>query len=91
MSALDTEQQLEQLIRAEGLEVRGAYRPGEVCRILRISGNTLRFLCELAEHPDVQNRDPRALDSFLAGCHHRIRHTALVDWLERNQKFMREE
>ena len=85
------ERQLHALLQAEGLEVRGAYRPGEVCRLLRISPTTLRQFCELAEHPAVTPSEPCALDSFLVGCHHRIAHAALVDWLARNQSFMREE
>lgn len=44
----------------------------------------------LAEHPTVKKANPRALGSFLVGCHHRIAHAALVDWLVRNQKFQRE-
>ena len=84
------ETQLQTLLRAEGLPDRGVYRPGEVCRLLRISPTTLRQFCELAEHPAVKNPDPRALDSFLVGCHHRISHAALVDWLMRNQTFQRE-
>ena len=81
---------LQTLLRAEDLPDRGVYRPGEVCRLLRISPTTLRQFCELAEHPAVKNPDPRALESFLVGCHHRISHAALVDWLMRNQKFERE-
>jgi hypothetical protein len=81
---------LQTLLRAEGLPDRGVYRPGEVCRLLRISPPTLRQFCELAEHPAVGHRDPRALESFLVGCHHRISRIALVDWLVRNQKFQRE-
>ena len=84
------ETQLQTLLRAEGLPDRGAYRPGEVCRLLRISPTTLRQFCELAEHPAVKNPDPRALESFLVGCHHRIAKAALVDWLVRNQTFQRE-
>ena len=81
---------LQTLLRAEGVPDRGVYRPGEVCQLLRISPTTLRQLCELAEHPAVQNPDPRALESFLVGCHHRISRAALVDWLVRNQTFQRE-
>ena len=82
---------LQTLLRAEDLDPRAVYRPGEVCRLLRISSTTtLRQFCELAEHPAVKNPDPRALASFLVGCHHRISHAALVDWLMRNQKFERE-
>lgn len=84
------ETQIQALLRAEGLPDRGAYRPGEVCRLLRISPTTLRQFCELAEHPAVKNRNPRSLESFLVGCHHRISRAALVDWLMRNQKFQRE-
>ena len=84
------EAQLQALLRAEGLPDRGVYRPGEICRLLRISPTTLRQFCELAEHPAVKNPDPRALESFLVGCHHRISHAALVDWLMRNQTFQRE-
>ena len=84
------EGQLHALLLAEGITPRAVYRPGEVCRLLRISPTTLRQFCELAEHPAVKNADPRALDAFLVGCHHRIAHAALVDWLVRNQKFQRE-
>ena len=82
--------QLHALLLAEGITPRAVYRPGEVCRLLRISPTTLRQFCELSEHPAVKNADPRALDSFLVGCHHRISHAALVEWLVRNQKFQRE-
>ncbi|KAB2921645.1 MAG: helix-turn-helix domain-containing protein [Candidatus Contendobacter sp.] len=81
---------LQTLLRVEGIAARAVYRPGEVCRLLRISPTTLRQFCDLAEHPAVQNPDPRALDSFLVGCHRRISHAALVEWLVRNQKFQRE-
>ena len=84
------ETHLRELLQAEGLPNRGVYRPGEVCRLLRISPTTLRQFCALAEHPAVPNSDPRALDSFLVGGHHRIRHAALVEWLMRNQTFQRE-
>ena len=84
------ETMLQNLLRAEGLPDRGVYRPGEVCRLLRISPTTLRQFCELAEHPAVKNPDPRALASFLVGCHHRISRTALVEWLVRNQTWQRD-
>jgi len=84
------ETQFRALLRAEGLPDRAVYRPGEVCRLLRISPTTLRQFCALTEHPAVPNPDPRALDSFLVGCHHRMSRAALVDWLARNQAFQRE-
>ena len=84
------EGQIHALLLAEGIAPRAVYRPGEVCRLLRISPTTLRQFCELSEHPAVKNADPRALNSFLVGCHHRIAHAALVEWLVRNQKFQRE-
>ena len=84
------EGQLHALLLAEGIAPRAVYRPGEVCQLLRISPTTLRQFCELAEHPAVKTADPRALDSFLVGCHHRIAHAAPVEWLVRNQKFQRE-
>ena len=83
--------QMNDLLQAENIERRAVYRPGEVCRLLRISPTTLRQFCELAEHPDNPCRDPRALESFLVGgCHHRIAHDALVEWLARNQRHQRE-
>ena len=85
------ETHLRELLRAEGLDHRAVYRPGEVCRLLRISPTTVRQFCALAEHPAVKQPDPRALDSFLVGGHHRIRHAALVDWLMRNQSFQRDD
>lgn len=88
LDALDrrlAETHLGELLRIEGVVHRAVYRPGEVCRLLRISPTTLRQFCALAEHPSVRERDPRALDSFRVGCHHRIRHDALIDWLQRNR------
>ena len=82
--------QLHALRLAEGIMSRAVYRPGEVCRLLRISPTPLRQFCVLAEHPAVKNADPRALNAFLVGCHHRISCAALVDWRVRNQKFQRE-
>ncbi len=84
------EGQLEALLRATGIPRSGVYRPGEVCRLLRISRSTLLGLCARAEHPAVRGADPRGLAAFLVGCHHRITHEALVDWLGRNQQYERE-
>lgn len=83
------EAQLADLLRAAGIPRAGVYRPGEVCRLLRVSRTTLLQLCAQAEHPDVQRADPRGLASFLVGCHHRIPHAALVAWLARNQHHAR--
>lgn len=84
------EGQLEALLRATGIPRAGVYRPGEVCRLLRISRSTLLGLCARSEHPAVRGADPRGLAAFLVGCHHRITHEALVDWLARNQHYERE-
>ena len=84
------ETQLQELLDQAGITPAPVYRPGEVCRLLKISPTTLRQLCTLAEHPAVRNPNPRALESFLVGCHHRIRHAALLSWLVRNQTFQRE-
>lgn len=84
------ETQLEALLRATGIPRAGVYRPGEVCRLLRISRSTLLGLCARAEHPAVRGADPRGLAAFLVGCHHRITHEALVEWLGRNQQYERE-
>ncbi len=84
------EGQLEALLRATGIPRSGVYRPGEVCRLLRISRSTLLQLCALREHPAVGHPNPRGLGSFLVGCHHRIPHEALVEWLGRNQNYERE-
>ena len=72
------EGQLADLLRASGIPRSGVYRPGEVCRLLRISRTTLLQLCALREHPAVGHPNPRGLGSFLVGCHHRIPHEALV-------------
>ena len=84
------ETQLRELLDQAGIDPAPVYRPGEVCRLLKMSPTTLRQLCTLAEHPAVRNPNPRALESFLVGCHHRIRHAALLSWLVRNQTFQRE-
>lgn len=85
------ERQLAAMLHAEGITPRAVYRPGEVCRLLRISRTTLLALCQLAEHPASRHADPRALESFLVGCHHRIAHVTLVEWLMRNQKHQRDD
>ena len=84
------EMQLNNLLEAEQIERRAVYRPGEVCRLLRISPSTLRQLCELAEQPDSSCKPPQSLESFKLGCHRRIEHAALVNWLARNQSLARE-
>lgn len=84
------EGQLAALLRAEGIAPRAVYRPGEVCRLLRISRSTLLALLALAEHPAARPANPRALESFMVGCHHRIAHAELADWLARNQRYQRE-
>ena len=84
------EGELATLLEASGVRRQAVYRPGEVCRLLRISRTTLLSLCALAEHPEARRTDPRGLASFLVGCHHRITHTALVDWLARNQRNQQE-
>ena len=81
--------QLDALLQGEGIARQSVYRPGEVCRLLRITRPTVLALCALAEHPQSGRVDPRALESFLVGTHHRIPHTALVDWLARNQAYQR--
>ena len=82
--------QINALLEAEKIERRAVYRPGEVCRLLRISPTTLRQLCELAEQPESSCRPPQSLESFRIGCHRRIEHMALVNWLARNQSMGRE-
>ncbi|MBK8752284.1 helix-turn-helix domain-containing protein [Candidatus Contendibacter odensensis] len=84
------EVQINALLEAERIERRAVYRPGEVCRLLRISPTTLRQLCELAEQPESSCRPPQSLESFRIGCHRRIEHTTLVNWLARNQSMERE-
>ena len=79
------------LLQAENIKRRAVYRPGEVCRLLRISPTTLRQLCELAEQPDSPCRPPQSLESFRIGCHRRIEHTTLVNWLARNQSMERDD
>ena len=81
---------LPSLLRDAGIDSAGVYRPGEVCRLLRISRTTLLNLCGLADHPDTTNKDPRGLPSFKVGSTHRITHDALVEWLNRNQSYERE-
>ncbi len=63
---------------------------GQFAALLRISRSTLLGLCAMGEHPAVRGADPRGLAAFLVGCHHRITHEALVDWLGRNQQYERE-
>jgi hypothetical protein len=79
--------QINALLNAEKIERRAVYRPGEVCRLLRISSTTFRMLCELAERPENESRPPQSLESFRIGCHRRIEHSTLVNWLARNNHY----
>ena len=79
------EMQMNALLDAERIELRAVYRPSEVRRLLGISPTTLRQLCELAEQPESSFRPPQSLESSRIGCHRRIEHTTLVNWLARNQ------
>ena len=79
---------IDELLVTAHMEPKPVYRPGEVCRLLRISPTTLLKLFELAEHPTL-NQSPHALQSFRIGCHHRIAHQELADWLVRNREFQR--
>ncbi len=81
-----SDQDLRDLLRIERIPYRAVYKPGEVCRLLRISPTTLRQFCALAEPEGSRHHDPRALKSFMAGTHHRVQHSALVDWIARNRK-----
>jgi hypothetical protein len=44
-----------------------------------------RLFRDLAADPGAVRTEPRALESFKVGCHHRITRRARVDWLARNQ------
>ncbi|MFO7640142.1 MAG: hypothetical protein R6X17_02430 [Candidatus Competibacteraceae bacterium] len=46
-------------------------------------------LYALAAYPGAERDDPRALESFKVGCHHRITRRALVEWLARNRNARR--
>ena len=89
MPAILPHSPLDQKAKRDQSEERGAYRPGEVCRLLRISPTTLRLYCDLAAYPGAERDDSRALESFKVGCHHRITRAALVEWLARNQNEQR--
>ena len=71
-------EQLATPLQAEAITARAVYRPGEGCRLPRVSPTMLQPFRALAEHPTVSPRDPHALDSFWVGCHHRMVHAALV-------------
>ena len=63
-----------------------AYRiQGEIRRLLRTRPNPRRLFRDLAAYPGAVRTEPRALESFKVGCHHRITRRARVDWLARNQ------
>jgi hypothetical protein len=78
------EGQLEALLRATGIPRSGVYRPGEVCRLLRISRSTLLGKCGWGpvHHPHIaiENAGPGhglAGDAHLEGRHRHERWTRL--------------
>jgi hypothetical protein len=69
------------ILRTKAVPGQRVCRPGEVCRLLRISRATLLSLCVLAEHPEARaaiRSVSRLFGSLLVGRHRRITDAALV-------------
>lgn len=79
---------LENMIADAGLARQAVYLPGDVQRILCISNTSFRRFCELWEPGDTCDR--YGLESFRLSTHRRVTHQALVEWVERNHSYERD-
>ncbi|MFZ2631660.1 MAG: DNA-binding protein [Desulfosalsimonadaceae bacterium] len=76
-------------IRAAGFQVKGSYKPGEVCKILGISDRTFSRMTNSYE-PDPETGgpvNPGTLDSFRTLGQKRVLFNELVSYLARNNTY----
>lgn len=85
---IDPRRLLDHMIADAGLSRQAVYLPGDVQRILCISNTSFRRFCELWEPGGKCDR--YGLESFRLSTHRRVTHQALVEWVERNHSYERD-
>lgn len=86
MVSQDIREMLDGLIADAGLTVKPAYSVGEVARILNISQNTVRKICDAWE-ADGDNAGALRCYRFGAKRERRIPRSNLAAWLARNDGY----
>jgi hypothetical protein len=88
---MDTETIFKKMLQAAKLPTRASYRPREVCRLLSISLRQFHRLTERYTEDPVTGEpmDLQAINSVLLNGHRRVTCCELVDYIRRNQLFVR--
>jgi len=90
MNAIQAGKTIEAALAVLNLPVRGSYSPKEVCNILGIVERTFWRLTRQYElDEDGKLRRPDCLKSFLLGKNRRVPYLELVDFIRRNDEFLR--
>jgi len=85
---IDVERILTQMMADAGIRRQAIYQPGEIQRILCISNSSFRRFCDLWEPGGAC--DKYGLESIRLQTHRRVTHQALLDWVERNHSYERD-
>lgn len=89
-NVLQAERTIKAAIAVLNLPVRGSYNPGEVCSILGIVDRTFWRLTKQYELNAVGKLlRPDCLKSFLLGKNRRVAYLELVDFIRRNDEYLR--
>lgn len=89
-NAAQAEKSIKASLIVLGLPVRGSYNPGEVCSILGIVERTFWRLSKQYELDEKGRlRRPDCLKTFLLGKHRRVVYLELVDFIRRNDEYLR--
>ena len=80
------EAQLVQMLETAKVPRKTSYRSKEVCALLGISDTTFRRMCD-----DWSPQNPEdGIECYLVGLQRRVPHHALVEWLHRNNHYVRQ-
>lgn len=85
------EEALEKMLKAAELSKKPCYTPGEVQLLLHVSPNRLQQLCDAYEPPHIQGREVSGIECYRLGTHRRIPHHGLLEWLENNLDYNKQQ
>lgn len=89
-NAIQAEKSIKAALAVLDLPIRGSYDPGEVCSILGLSEQTFYRLIRKYEVDEKGKlRRPDCLKTFLLGKHRRVSVLELVDFIRRNDEYLR--
>jgi hypothetical protein len=80
------------MLRVAGVKRKASYHPGEVREVLGISERTFWRLTAAHEFDPLTGklRTPACLDSYMTQGNRRVAYCAMVEYLQRNQTYQRQ-